>query len=67
MLFGMTSGDLNIDLTQTSFFTKAVVLSTNYQTQFAVCCYDSWFSKSKGWAENAPPPPDIEPFSARPE
>ena len=32
MLFVMTSGDLNIDLTQKKLFTKVVSRSTNYQT-----------------------------------
>ena len=55
MLFVMTSGDLNIDLTSTSFFTKLVSPSTNYQKPFAVCCYDSLFSRSDG-EPNGPRP-----------
>ena len=44
----MTSGDLNIDLNQNSFFTKLVGPLINYKTPFAVCRYDSWFSRSDG-------------------
>ena len=64
MLFVMTSGDLNIDLTQKNF-EKVVGLSTYYQTLLAVCRYDSWFSRSEGGRRG--PPPESEPFRARPE
>ena len=69
MLFAMTSGDLNIDLTQKKVFsTKVVGLSTIYQMAFAVCRYASWFSRSDGGPKSPPPPPpDSEPFRARPE
>ena len=63
MLFVMTSGDLNIDLTQKKFSTKVIVLSTNYQMPFAVCRYDSCFLYLKV-AEKAAKRPDIEPFRA---
>ena len=68
LLFVMTSGDLNIDLTQKSvFFTKFVGLSTNYRSLFSVCRYDSCFSRSDRGPKMSPPPPDSEPFRARPE
>ena len=49
-------------------FTKVVGLSTNYQTPFTVCRYDSLFLRSDGGGgRKAPPPPDSELFRARPE
>ena len=39
MLFVMTSGELNIDLTQKKFHTKVVGFPMNYSTPFAVCWY----------------------------
>ena len=66
MLFVMTSGDLNIDLTQKVFFLYKSCSSFNKLSKpYAVCRYDSWFSRSEGGPKG--PPPDIEPFRARPE
>ena len=58
MLFVMTSGELNIDLTKKKKNAKVVSLSTNYQTPFAVCRYDSWFSRSDGGGVKRP----LRPF-----
>ena len=62
MLFVMISGDLNIDLTKKKIFTKILVLSTNYQTPFAVCRYDSWFSGFEGGEK----PPRYRAFQSQP-
>ena len=40
----------------TKFVTKLVGPSTNYQTPFAVCRYDSWFSRSDGGSKSIPLP-----------
>ena len=47
------------------FLTKAIGLPTNYPTPFAVCRYDSWFSRFDGGSKR--PPSHSEPFWARPE
>ena len=58
MLFVMTAGDLNIDVTQKSFFfTKVVGLLTKYQLPVAVCRYDSWFSRFDAGPKGTPPLP----------
>ena len=55
MLFVMTSGDLNIDLTKKKLFYKSYSFSTNYQTPFEVCRYNSCFLYLKG-GKKAPCP-----------
>ena len=56
MLFAMTSGDLNSNLTPKSFFfTKVVYFQMNYPTPFVVCRFDSCFFFRLG-AEKAPCP-----------
>ena len=59
MLLVMNSSDLNIDLTQKKFHTKVVGLSTNYPTSFAVCRYDSWFSRFDGGRNGPRPIPSL--------
>ena len=54
----MTSGELNIDLTQKKN-TKAVGLSMNYQMPFTVCRSDSWFFISEGGSKVPHPIPNL--------
>ena len=68
MLFAMTSGDFNIDLTQNKFLTKVVGLLMNHPTPFVVCHYGSWFSRFDGRGGGGEGPlPDCEPIRARSE
>ena len=55
MLFVMTSGDLNIDLTQQTLLIKVVGLPTSYPLPFAVCRYDSCF-RDLTWGRKGPRP-----------
>ena len=64
ILLIMTSGDLHIDLTKKKVITKVVGLSTNYQTPFAVYCYDSWFSRSERGPKRPLSPPRFRAFQS---
>ena len=65
MLFVMTSGDLNIDLTQKKVVYKSCKSFNELSNALAVCRYDSCFSSSDGGQKR--PPPNSESFRARPE
>ena len=57
MLFVMTSGDLNIDLTQKVFFLqKLQFFQRAIKRRFAVCRYDSFFFRSEGEPKRFPRP-----------
>ena len=65
MLFVMTSGDLNMDLTQKSFIQKLKVFQRTIQHRLPFVATIRGFWDLTG-VEKAPPP-DAEPFRARPK
>ena len=65
ILFVMTSGDLNNDLTRNSFLYKSYRSFNEISNAVCLCRYNSCFSRSDGGQKG--PSPYSEPLRARPE